>query len=126
MSTLSIHYSKNKDDIQILPTFWKDESMPPETYENISKYNETVFDAAAIGIYLLGKDPFHTDGVIKKNLSWYHSAIDCTKQTFEWKTDETGKRKPYIWNGEKWLLINNLHVHAKNLIEGLSLPDLFC
>jgi hypothetical protein len=128
MTVLSNYYAKNKDTVQILPTFWRDKSVPPEMYQNYFDYNDTIFDAAAVGIYLLGQDPYHnkntghSTGKIVKFLKWNHSYIDCRKLKFKWDTDETGKRKPYIWNGEKWLLINNLHVHAKNLIEGLSLP----
>jgi hypothetical protein len=122
MNVLSIYYKKYSTEVQILPTYWNHANMIPEFYKNFEKYGDSIFDAAAIGIYLLGVDPYHTRGIIKKYQKWSYSLIDCTKILFEWKEDEIGRKKPYIFNGEKWLLINNLHVHSKNLIEGLSLP----
>jgi hypothetical protein len=105
-----------------LPTFWKDNTLPIELHQHYNLYNNTIFDAAAIGVYLLGKDTFHTNGIIIKYLKNEASIIDCRNHTFEWKKDEKDRNKPYIWDGEKWLLINNLHVHSKDLKSGLSLP----
>jgi len=122
MTVLSRYYSKNKQTVQILPTYWNDKTMPVETYINYPIYNDTLFDAAAIGIYLLGIDPHHTNGVLVKNLPSKWSYIDFTKHNFTWIKDIDGRNRPFIWNGEKWLLINNLHIHAKNLHEGISLP----
>ena len=47
-------------------------------------------------------------------------AIDYTQDKFEWKNDEEGRRIPYIYDGTKWLRINNLHIHSKDLKSGLS------
>jgi hypothetical protein len=33
-----------------------------------------------------------------------------------------GRNRPYVFDGDKYILINNLHIHAKNLHEALSLP----
>ena len=49
------------------------------------------------------------------------SAINYTNLQFEWKNDDDGRRRPFVWNGEKWILINNLHVHSKDLLSGLSM-----
>ena len=90
---------------------------------NYEKYKETIFDTASIGIYLLGMDPYHTNGEIvlgQTRKEWYF--LDFTDHKFEWKVDDLGRRKPYVWNGSKWILINNLHVHSKQLQNGLSLP----
>ncbi len=122
MTVLSIYYEKNKSKVQILPTYWNDNSVPFETYLNYDYYNDSLFDALAIGCNLLGLDPIHTDGIIKKNQKASWCAIDYTKLKFKWKYDDKNRKKPYVWNGSKWLLINNLHVHGKNLVEGISLP----
>ena len=125
MIALGIYYEMNKDKVGVLPSYWNDQTVPPIAYLNYDKYNDTIFDASAMGIYLLGMDPYHTGGVIVKNLKSSWADIDYTKQTFEWKTDEKGIKRPYIWNGEKWLLINVLHVHSKDLRGGLS-TDITC
>lgn len=120
MTTLSIYYELNKDKVEILPTYWKDSHIPSIAHLNFNKYNDSIFDALAIGCCLLGLDPHHTGGVIQTNLKAPWCAIDYTKHSFEWQIDELGRKKPYVWNGEKWLLINNLHVHSKDLKSGLS------
>lgn len=122
MTVLYRYYEKNKDTVQLLPVHWSSLSVPKESNEYYDKYNNTIFDAAAIGVYLLGRDPYHTNGMIVRYLCNPYSAINYTHYKFEWKTDEKGLNKPYIWDGEKWLLINNLHVHSKDLKSGLSLP----
>lgn len=122
MRCLSDYFNINRDEVQILPTYWENKEISSISYENYKNYNDTIFDAAAIGIFLLGMDPYHTNGVIKTGLKHNFSAIDYTDQKFEWKKDELGRLKPYIWNGEKWILINNLHVHSKQLMNGLSTP----
>jgi hypothetical protein len=122
MTCLYRYYEGHKNEIQLLPIYWKNDTSNELTYNNIELYNDSIFDAAAIGIFLLGEDPYHNNGQIvlgKKNPA---SEIDYTNEKFDWKKDEKGRNKPYIWNGEKWLLINNLHVHSKELHSGLSLP----
>jgi hypothetical protein len=127
MAALYQYYKLHENDgqhIQILPTYWPsvDGDLPPLTHLNYEKYDNTVFDTASFGIYLLGMDPYHTNGEIVLGLvrkEWYF--LDSSKLTFEWKVDDAGRKKPYVWNGESWLLINNLHVHSKQLTNGLSL-----
>jgi hypothetical protein len=123
MTVLAQYYNSNIEQIQILPTHWttNNYNIPSISYHHYSDYNDTIFDAASIGIYLLGMDPYHTDGKIVTGLKGKWSGIDFTHYNFEWKIDENGRKKPYVFNGEKWILINNLHVHSKNLRDGLSL-----
>jgi hypothetical protein len=121
MTCLYRYHELHKDEVQLLPIYWKSDTVSELAYKN-DFYNNSIFDAAAIGVFLLGNDPYHTKGKIvtgNKNL-W--SAIDYTKEKFIWKKDERSRNKPYIWDGEKWLLINNLHVHSKALNTGFSLP----
>lgn len=122
MTTLYRYFEMSQNHVQILPTFWNSTNVPTIACTNYNKYNNTIFDALAIGCYLLGLDPHHTQGVVTvgKKAEW--CAIDYTKEVFEWKVDKKGRKIPYIYDGTKWLRINNLHVHSKQLQNGLSLP----
>ena len=122
MTVLSNYYENNKDNVQILPTHWSEQNIPSIAYENYNKYNDTIFDSAPYGGFLFGIDPHHTNNVITKGLRSKWAFIDCTKLKFVWEVDEKGRNRPYVFNGEKKILINNLHIHAKNLHEALSLP----
>ena len=116
---LSRYYELNKDDVFLLPIYWNDSNISNEACINYGAYGESIFDALAIGIFLLGEDSYHNNGDVvcgKKNKS---SEIDYTKNVFEWKIVNNLK-KPFIWNGNCWILINNLHVHSKELHNGLS------
>lgn len=120
MMCLYRYYIVNKDynNIMILPTYWKDENIPEIASINFVKVG--LFDAAGIGIYLLGMDIVHTNNKIIKGKRNKWGAIDYTKNTFKWEKDIDGLNKPYILHSDKWILINNLHIHSKNLKEGLS------
>jgi len=121
----NFYYKFSSTGLQILPTHWtmKDNNIiPPISCSHYGDYSDTIFDSASIGIYLLGMDPHHTNGKIVTGLRGEWSGIDYTGYKYEWKVDENGRKKPYVFNGEKWILINNLHVHSKNLRDGLSLP----
>jgi len=120
MTTLYRYYELSKDSVQILPTYWKKENIPQMANENYGLYNDSIFDALAIGCFLLGLDPHHTNGKIQVGRKAEWCAIDYTKDIFEWKYDEEGRRIPYIYNGNSWLRINNLHIHSKDLKSGLS------
>ena len=127
MTCLARWYEKseeNKKKIQLLPIYWKNNTTPLLAHENYGKYGDSIFDAASIGIFLLGMDTYHTNGNVELGLKGKWSAVDYTQQKFEWILDEQGRKKPFIWDGEKWVLINNLHVHSKQLQNGLSLPIL--
>jgi len=122
MTVLSNYYENNKDKVQILPTYWSDQNIPLIAYENYDKYNDTIFDSAPYGGFLFGIDPYHTNNVIIKGLRSKWAFIDCTNLKFSWEVDEKGRNRPYVFDGKKNILINNLHIHAKNLHEALSLP----
>ena len=122
MTCLARYYELNKTIVQLLPVFWKKEGVHEYSCSNYDKYSDTIFDAASIGIYLLGTEPYHTGGVVLFNQKNVFSCNDYTKDQIEWKTDEKGIRRPYILKDDQWILINNLHVHSKLLKGGLSLP----
>jgi hypothetical protein len=105
--------------VQLLPIHWPSTNVRMETYANYEKYG-SIFDAAAIGIYLGGIDPFHTGGIVITGHKWSASIIDYTNYTFEWKEDNQGRLIPYVLHGDNWIQINNLHVHSKQLKALLS------
>jgi hypothetical protein len=120
MTTLYRYYENNKEKVQILPTYWNKENIPFIAKQNYDLYNDSIFDALAIGCFLLGLDPYHTNGKIEVGQKAEWCAIDYTKEIFEWKLDTEGRRIPYIYDGVKWLRVNNLHIHSKDLKSGIS------
>ena len=122
MTCLYRYHALYKDEIQLLPIYWKNETTSELAYKNRELYGDSLFDGIGMGYFLLGGDPYHHNGKLVTGLHSVGSAINYTKEKFEWKKDEKDRNKPYIWNGQKWLLINNLHVHSKVLTPGLSLP----
>lgn len=120
MQALYWFWKKNLDKIQLLPIHWPEVGIPPETSENYDRYHDTIFDAAALGIYLTGFDPYHTKGIIRTGLQSVLSAINYTRYNYDWKTDDEGRMIPYIKKHNQWIRINNLHVHSKQLFPYLS------
>ena len=123
-SEMNAHYCYHKeiDAFYMLPIHWKDKTIDKDAYENIDKFNNTLFDALSIGIYLCGYDKYHTNGKILLNQKDKFSNIDFTKYKIYWKITN-GLKKPYIQdNNNNEYLINNLHVHSKDLKLGLSKP----
>jgi hypothetical protein len=120
MKALFCYYKKNPDKIHFLPILFNDtiNNVSKITYENYDLYN-SVFDGAAYGIYLGGEDPIHNNGQIIYNKSFDHYLVKCKNYKIEFKDD----KKPYIYdfNKNKWVLINNLHIHSKFLSNLLSI-----
>jgi len=104
----------NRNKIQLLPIHWVDIKYPKETYDTFSDYN-SLFDAASMGIFIGGYDPFHTNNVIVVGSKGDWSTIDYTGYSYKWELDSEQRKIPYIFNGTIWLRINNLHIHSKNL-----------
>jgi hypothetical protein len=102
------------------------ESLPSD---NFDKYNQTIFDAAAIGVMLYGSDTGDKNNPGDIGTKNKLSLIDYTPYKLVWKVDEKNRNIPYFCiespkgeNEEKYVKINNLHVHCKNLTPGLSYP----
>ena len=82
---------------------------------------DTVFDPSTYGVYLLGRDAYHTGGRIRLNTVNPYGHIK-TIPNIKWIVLD-GLKKPYIINKDgSQTLINNLHVHSKDLINGISKP----
>lgn len=119
MWALAEYYTLNSDDILVLPTHWPSSSVPSQTYTNFSDF-QSLFDAAAIGVYLFGNDPFHTNGQIVRGVRNQSSAIDYTKYTYIWEQDEKERKIPYIQLKDGYIRINLLHIHSKDIRSALS------
>ena len=121
MGTFKKFNNLNSDYSYIIPTLFKDtkNNVYEKIYEN---YTNTIFDPLSYGTYLLGMDVFHTAGVIVTGKSIDHYYVICNRYKIEWKITEDGYKKPFILdeNDNEWKLINNLHVHSKDLKSGLS------
>jgi hypothetical protein len=112
-------YKKNRDYLHFLPIHWKDENKPKLSWENYDSYN-SIFDSAAIGIFLFGNDMIHTNGKLLKGIHNKWSKINYTNYNFIWKKDDKGRNRPYILKDNKYILVNNLHIHSKQLHLALS------
>ena len=123
-------YSQEQHHIYILPThspYTMKTSKPiinEITYKYFKDFNNSIFDAAGMGIYLFGLDPYHTHGVIKKMTKSNHwSQIEYSDYEYKWEKDALGRNIPYINFGDNnWIRINNLHIHSKDLASALSVP----
>ena len=121
MTALYRFWDKNQETIQLLPTHWSDK-MPEQCSKTFVNYR-SLFDSLGIGIYLGGIDPIHSNGVLLKGTKnpWGH--IDYTQYKYEWK-EIYGRKTPHIWDSDnsRWIRINNLHIHSKDLKSCLSKP----
>jgi hypothetical protein len=124
MTTLYRFWNSNKTHVGMLPVHWPTETIPYMASDNFGLYGDSIFDAASLGIYIGGMDPHHTGGVIKKGLRGKWSLLDYTRYKYKWEMDEQGRNIPYVLGpNEKWLRINNLHIHSKDLKPCMSDTD---
>jgi hypothetical protein len=112
MTALYRFYQNNKETVYILPTHW---DIKPYS----DNFKDTIFDSSAMGIYLFGYHVMHTNGVLTKGSKNIYCFIDYTNYNFVWKIIDN-KKIPFINYEGKMIKINNLHIHAKNLIEAIS------
>jgi len=116
------NYHIETSNLNLLPIHWTDNNVNKMAYENIDLFNNSLFDALSIGVYLCGFDKVHTNNQIKLYQKNHFCDIDFTKYKIYWKITN-GLKKPYIQdNNNNEYLINNLHVHSKDLKLGLSKP----
>ncbi len=123
MRGLRLLYEKYPNYVSLLPSIYPNDKTDELTYKNYDLYR-SIFDPACYGIYIMGEDRIHNNGNLIKNKAMKHHLIYCSDYEYKWDIDIDGLKKPYIYNknNNEWILINNLHVHAKNLDEGLSKP----
>lgn len=89
--------------------------------ENVTDFNNELFDPAHIGQYLTGRDRCHTDGILRPGYT-ENVTINCSKYTYSWKLDEKNRRYPVVHIQGVDYKIMNLHVHSKDLEPHLSMP----
>lgn len=120
MKALYNYYINNPDKIYLFPLMYKDDENNISELANIN-YIDSIYDGAAFGIYLLGEDPIHNKGVMIYNKTFDHFIIKAKNYKLKWDIVD-GLKKPFIYNqiNDNWILINNLHVHSKDLKSGLS------
>jgi len=109
----------NKKIIQELPTY------PSDSWEvNFNgKFRHIIFDAAALGQYLFGQDPFHTDGF---RISGYKNPdfkIDLSNYSWNLTEDFTKHTSlNFEMSGKKFYPVN-LHIHSKELLPPIDLNN---
>lgn len=121
MSVLYRYAGRYPEDVQYLPIHIPDETIPLESCINFEKFN-VIFDAASLGVYLYGRDPYHTHGEIIKHLKNPYSKIDFTEYEYSIQIDEYNRKTHWIKfkNGQSYKIFN-LHIHSKNLIDAFSI-----
>ena len=111
MVNLAIFYNNNKDIVKTFPIF--DNSLDKCIYnENFQEFN-SIFDGAAIGQYLGGVDPRNIAGDTRGFVN-ETCLIKYDKYMFKWVKKE-GNYIPCIEINGKLRVVNNLHIHSKNL-----------
>jgi hypothetical protein len=119
MSAIYEFYTRYNSDCFILPSSNYFDKKFPIISSNFYIF-DSIFDPSSYGIYLLGYDTYHTSGkiVLHNKNKWGY--ITPTKN-IQWINID-GFKKPYILLDNKKIIINNLHVHSKDLLNGLSKP----
>jgi len=123
MTAVCEFYSKYNSECYILPRCHNNQ-YGDDININFNN-NKILFDPSSYGIFLLGMDTFHTGcKIVLNTINKYGCLIHLTKENVIWKVDKTTNyKKPYfLYNNGTHILIANLHVHSKDLINGLSLP----
>jgi len=114
-------YAQSFNDVQIIPTHW-DGVRYPNSSEHYGKYGKSIFDAAAIGIFLFGNDPLAFKCPAVPGVKSRFSMVDYTVYKHDWIMDKQGRKIPHIYDGKEWIKINNLHIYTKDLKKALSVP----
>lgn len=85
----------------------------PDAYSRHFEQFKSIFDAAALGQYLGGTDPYaypYPPGFINESCLFNPSHM-----TYDWQTDEQGRLIPWALFKEEKHRINTLHIHVKKL-----------
>lgn len=121
MTAVYEFYIKYKSECYILPSC-NNNQYGDDININFNN-SKILFDPLSYGIFLLGMDTFHTGGKIVLNtLNKWGCLTHLTQTNVIWKVDKTTNyKKPYfVDNNGNCILIANLHVHSKDLVNGLS------
>ena len=121
MDALYWFHNKYSEKVYIMPTHWKEYSIPFLYTQNFGDFGDSIFDSAPYGIFLFGEDYCHTQGERIRGVKWKGSELDITKYVYTWKRDNEGRNIPYVVHENKEYKLNNLHIHCKELHEGMSI-----
>jgi hypothetical protein len=105
----------NNKDSEELPS-----CFPVSSFLRDQDGNQVIFDGAALGQYLFGRDPVHTKG---KSISGYtnpHFDIDLGKSRWSIKNCESGNKIFISCDENQNMRVANLHVHSKQLIPNMD------
>jgi hypothetical protein len=91
-------------------------SMPMVTNDEKGVESRYIFDAAAIGQYLFGQDPFHTDGQRISGFINPDAPFNPTKYRYSILESQQSKSQAIFMDN---IEVINLHIHSK-----LSLPPI--
>ena len=105
MQTLRKFQVSDPTSIRALPIAPKGFCDDGEYSQNVEEF-ECVFDAAYFGQYVSGTDQGHPPGYISPDC-----VIDASVFKYSWRRNEKGLVQPFVNS----ILINNLHIHKKNL-----------
>ena len=112
MVNLGNFYNKNRENILTFPIIndGKAKSMYNKNYDTF----QSIFDGAAIGQLLGGVDPRNISG---NTIGFVNETceIKYNNYVFKWVLNEDNIKVPFINIDNKWILINNLNIHSKNL-----------
>lgn len=93
-------------------TFWHGKTEEPMRYTNHIEAFDSLFDAAAIGVYLAGWNArFHLEchpGEISP-----HCVFDASHFQIQWNLDEKERKIPFLLYEGKSFRLNNLHLTNK-------------
>ena len=132
-SAMLINSSKQKiNDMELLgyalENNWAAElpSFPRGKNKSTCKHNSKflLFDGAAVGQYLLGVNPIHTNGIIVSGYKNPYAEIDFSDVKWE-VSNFPGSKFPTIKlvYMENIYFMANLHVHSKELLSQISLTS---
>ncbi len=121
MDNIGRVYNYNKNLFNTFPIIKKNSLYNESNIftNNFDKFN-SIFDAAAIGQYLGGIDPRNSPGNTVGFVNG-ECIVKYPVYKFYWKKDlKNNLYLPYILIDDTLILINNLHIHSKNLYNFIS------
>jgi hypothetical protein len=92
-------------------------------YQHEELFQDRLFDAASLGIYLDGYDPILNS--LGPGAIHYRALFNPSKFAFFWAYNEKGKKVPRLRCHNKTYSIINLHIHSKRLERYTSYHTLF-
>ena len=113
MINISIFYENNKDKVTTFPII--DDSVDKCIYNICYNDFNSIFDGAAIGQYLGGVDPRNKSG---DSTGFVNETCEIKYNKYKFSLiKKENYYFPYIEINNKFIPINNLHIHSKKLCD---------